>query len=432
MAEINNGKPLTLAEIQVEGFKSLRDRVSVALGPLTILAGANSSGKSSLMQPLLLLKQTYDPAYDPGPLWLGGPNVIFSDVEQLFWIAAEEKSFTVALTSPTLGAEITFLANGKLSETYPLSIARCVWRDARRNMERVTLTPGMSAFELQRVFAIDQGTYSEELWRADLTQVIRSRASLIPVDKQENRIAKGPWNDFPRLLQRLIHVPGLRGNPERTYKRISSEIFAGVFQDYTASVIFRWQQENADALLALGQEMLALGLTAKVDVRALSATELELRVGRLRDTVTQDMVSIADVGFGVSQVLPVVVALLAAKPGQLVYLEQPEIHLHPRAQVALAEVIARAVNRGVQVIVETHSELLLLGIQSLVAREKLSPDRVKLHWFTRDEEGVTRVTSADLDQEGAFGDWPVDFADVSMSAMRTYMNAVAARLRGER
>jgi predicted ATPase len=141
------------------------------------------------------------------------------------------------------------------------------------------------------------------------------------------------------------------------------------------------------------------------------------------------MVSIADVGFGVSQTLPVIVALLTARPGQLVYIEQPEIHLHPRAQVAIAEIFADAANRGVRVVVETHSELFLMGVQSLVAEGKLAPDKVKLHWFTRQENGNTKITSADLDESGSFGeDWPEDFAEVSLSIQNRYLSAAEAKL----
>jgi predicted ATPase len=426
MTETRNDPPLALSEIHVEGFKSLRDRVSVDLRRLTVLAGANSSGKSSLIQPVLLLKQTYDPAYDPGPLWLGGPNVVFSDVEQIFWAMSEQqkKTFTVAMASPSWGVEITFAANGGAAETHPIRIVRCVWGDARKDIENACLTPGMSESEIHRALS----SHEDEAEVARLSKAIRYRATLIPVNKDEERRLSGPWNDLPLLLRHIIHVPGLRGNPERTYKRISSDAFTGLFQEYAASIIFRWQQEpQTDALAALERELYGLGLTGKVEARAVSATDLELRVGRLRDRGSQDMVSIADVGFGVSQVLPVIVALLVVKPGQIVYLEQPEIHLHPRAQVSLAETIARAVNRGVQVIVETHSELLLLGIQRLVAVGELAPDKVKLHWFTRDDEGVTRVTPAVLDEEGSFGDWPVDFADVSMQAMRAYLDAVTLR-----
>ena len=136
------------------------------------------------------------------------------------------------------------------------------------------------------------------------------------------------------------------------------------------------------------------------------------------------MVSIADVGIGVSQVLPVLVALIVAEPGQLVYLEQPELHLHPNAQVALAQMLADAAKRGVRVVAETHSSLLLLGVQTLVAEGKLSPELVKLHWFSRNKDGVTEVDSVDLDEAGTYGDWSVDFDDVSLNAQSRFLDAV--------
>ncbi len=135
------------------------------------------------------------------------------------------------------------------------------------------------------------------------------------------------------------------------------------------------------------------------------------------------MVNVADVGFGVSQALPVLVALNVAQPGQLVYLEQPEIHLHPRAQWEMAHVLADAAKRGVRVVVETHSSLLLLGIQTLVAQGEISPDLVKLHWFTRNSAGNTEITSADVTETGGFGDWSENFADVTLSAQIEYLNA---------
>ena len=146
MNETKKGQPLTLSTIQVEGFKSLRDRTSVELGALTILAGANSSGKSSLIQPVLLLKQTYDQPYDPGPLWLGGPNVIFSDVEQLFWSTPEQQkaAFTVAIASVSWGVEITFAANGGAAEAHPISIVQCVWDDVRINIKHIRCTPDIA------------------------------------------------------------------------------------------------------------------------------------------------------------------------------------------------------------------------------------------------------------------------------------------------
>src|SRR5689334_10511879 len=72
-----------ITRLTVAGFKSINQEQSIEIRPLTILAGANSSGKSSIMQPLLLLKQTLESSYDSGPLLLNGPNVKFTSTEQL-------------------------------------------------------------------------------------------------------------------------------------------------------------------------------------------------------------------------------------------------------------------------------------------------------------------------------------------------------------
>jgi predicted ATPase len=89
-------------------------------------------------------------------------------------------------------------------------------------------------------------------------------------------------------------------------------------------------------------------------------------------------------------------------------------------------VLADAANRGVRVVLETHSELLLLAVQSLVAEGKLLSEKVKLHWFTRGEDGMTEINSADLDNAGAFGDWPEDFSDVSLNLESRYLDAAEA------
>jgi predicted ATPase len=207
-------------------------------------------------------------------------------------------------------------------------------------------------------------------------------------------------------------------------------MFPGDFADYVASVITEWQKQGDPHVKELGKALEDMGLTWKVEAKHVADTQVELRVGRLvhgERGGARDLVSIADVGFGVSQCLPVVVALIAAQPGQLVYLEQPEIHLHPRAQRRLAHVIKRAAEKGVTAIVETHSALLLKEIQTLVAKGELDKDIVKLHWFQRQEDGRTKITSADLDENGAFGPWPEDFDEVELDAEKDYLDAVESR-----
>ena len=208
------------------------------------------------------------------------------------------------------------------------------------------------------------------------------------------------------------------------------ELFPGTFERYAATVIAEWQS-SGDGRMGLLEAMLReLGLGRELAAERLNDTQIELRVAPLLDTPSSDsyLVSIADVGFGVSQVLPVLVALLVADPGQLVYVEQPELHLHPRAQCALARMLAETARRGVRLIVETHSALLMLSVRTLIANAILDPDLVKLHWFSLSrEDGSTAVSSADLDEDGAYGAWPEDFGDIELAAEEMYLDAVAQR-----
>jgi hypothetical protein len=226
-------------------------------------------------------------------------------------------------------------------------------------------------------------------------------------------------------IQGVIHVPGLRGNPSRTYSPAGSgPSFPGTFDNYLASAILAWQADQSHRFEDLNTDLQRVGLARSVSAHRINDVAIELRIGLVDHRID----NIADVGFGVSQVLPVLVALQAAGQGRLVYLEEPEIHLHPRAQTKLADILANAAKRGVRVVAETHSSLLLRGIQTLVAKGDLDPDLVRLHWFTRDADGVTQVASAKPDANGAFGDWPEDFGDVALESEQKYLDAVEDRL----
>jgi len=120
-------------------------------------------------------------------------------------------------------------------------------------------------------------------------------------------------------------------------------------------------------------------------------------------------VLLTDVGFGVSQVLPVVTLLQYVPRGSTVILEQPEIHLHPLAQANLADVIINAaVHRGVQVIVESHSEHLLLRLQRRIAEEKIGSADVALYFCDVTDRG-SMLDRLQLDLLGKIENWPTNF-----------------------
>jgi hypothetical protein len=431
----------SIAEITVAGFKSISDEQSIEVRPLTILAGANSSGKSSMMQPLLLLKQTLQATYDPGPLLLNGPNVKFTSADQLLARTGKGRSTDIFQVGARLESDHFFQTSFRKEHGSGFGIDQMTVSD---ESGKATIWPKMTATEIrdsgvirikphlaeENVDGSGKGRLlvGQERCFLELTRDIGSIGGF------GGSVVTPLAADFLNLIVDIIHLPGLRGSLERTYPTTAiGSPFPGTFDKYTASVISHWEAEKQKATLAeLNDSLKQLALTGGVTAVRINDVQIELHVGRLPTVPPkrpEDRVNIADVGIGVSQVLPVVTALLAARPGQLVYLEQPEIHLHPRAQVAMARILANAANRGVRVVAETHSSLLLLGVQSLVAEGELSADKVKLHWFSRNKTtGATTVTSADLDEAGRFGEWPEDFDDVTLQAQKEYLDSAERRL----
>jgi predicted ATPase len=435
--------PDHISKIAVRGFKSISDEQQIELRPLTLLAGANSSGKSSLMQPVLLLKQTLEAPSDPGALLLNGPNVRFTSAEQLLSRITRKPRRVDFIVRIELSQGMTLDLVFKREMGIGFEIGKMNYS---RGDVKVQVSPKMSHEEivkaLPKLFGItiirrskaeDSSFWSVRRQRCFLGFRAPEVYTRSPEFLARADLSPGGW--FAPHLQSLIHLPGLRGNPQRTYpKRATGPLFPGTFEDYVASIITQWQSKGDPRLSQLGAALEDMGLTWKVEAQPVDDTQVELRVGRLphsRSGGDHDFVSVADVGFGVSQSLPVLVALIVAEPGQVVYLEQPEMHLHPRAQRRLAHVLADAANRGVIVVAETHSALLLREVQTLVATGKLSTDKVKLHWVQRHEDGCTVVTPADLDENGAYGDWPEDFDEVELIAEKAYLDAVESKEAGK-
>ena len=398
----------------MDGFKSIAKRQEIEIRPLTILAGANSSGKSSIMQPLLMLKQTLEAPYDPGPLKIDGPHVTFTANDQFLSrktglalppllrisLATESVELNVSFAKRDV-IELQEVSYGALGSTVPLR-------------------PGMSEQEIGQAVRGDLKQLMAQ------TYTLRRYKFFLFLEDLSNPGNPLTSIGYPDLhIEEVIHVPSLRGNLARVYPAAGSgRNFPGLFHHYVASTILAWQKENSRRYEDLTQDLQSTDLALDVSAHRVNDAAIEIYVQLVKDRSD----NIADVGTGVSQVLPVLVALRAAEPGRLVYLEEPEIHLHPRAQTKLADALAKAAKRGVRVVAETHSALLLRAIQTLVAKGELDPDLVVFHWFTRDRDGVTRVTPAELDANGAFGDWPEDFGDVALRSEQEYLDAVEGRL----
>jgi predicted ATPase len=441
-------EPTAITEIRVAGFKSISEEQSIEIRPLTILAGANSSGKSSIMQPLLLMKQTLEASFDPGPLLLHGPNIKLTSADQVLSRIGKGQSLDSFQVGMRLNSGERFQTRFRKEHKSAFVIEEMELAETDRTF---TLWPSMSPAEIVKT-GITQGMdpaselpdqYRQGNWGItrvrcflQLEWVVQESFSETPSATMQSKTSLGTRRKLAAVWEQsipeVIHLPGLRGNPERAYPVTAvGNSYPGTFGTYTASVVSQWIEENQDTLTALSNDLRLLRLAGGITARRVNGVQVELQVGRLPDVAPSrpdDRINIADVGVGVSQTLPVLVALHAAKPGQLVYIEQPEIHLHPKAQFALAQVLASAAKRGIRVVVETHSSILLLAVQALVAEANLEPSDVKLHWFERDKTGRSIVSSGDLDEAGRSVGWPEDFDEVLLQVQKQYLDAAERRL----
>ncbi|WP_394167018.1 AAA family ATPase [Neptunomonas phycophila] len=430
-------------KLSVEGYKSIASKRSIEFNGLTVLSGANSSGKSSFMQPFLILKQTIENHYDSGTLVLDGENIKLTDSSQVISKVPNYKNkyFSVSVSNKNSECKVIYrYKRGKGLSVDSVSMENDKFENG------LTLKVGMKSEEIEKAIPDEDFKFIKEFYEEKKQkikwQTIREKcfisAILSTIGKKRFPLRAGiePTHELENLVTRLIHVPGLRGNPSRTYKiAASEEVYPGSFEKYVASIITEWSKikkyrANYDLLKKQLEE---LGLAKNITTEKVNDTSVEIRVSRnkLGDD-NNDCVNIADVGFGVSQTIPVLVALICAKKGQLVYIEQPELHLHPKAQFKLAEIIAKAVTRGVKVVIETHSSVLLRGIQILVVKKAIDHEDISLNWFTQNcESGETEVVTAELDEFGAFGDWPEDFDDTSLTVEQMYLDAVEVAICGE-
>jgi hypothetical protein len=429
-----------ITRIAVTGFKSLAKKTDVEIRPLTVLAGANSSGKSSLMQPLLLMKQTLESDVVPaGPFLLSGPYTRYTETKQFLTSGMDTASIP-----PSFSVDFTIDGDLNVGYTYAVKpnnefdLIQMRTKDSMDQMgwiiDENVKDDYRNNFIRQKTLGSIGGPVSLFLVRYKYfyrTCVIRG-SSDSSFDRQTLDI--GAAIDLNNKIRRILYVPGLRGDQLRKWFLLevpATNVYEGPFESYVPSIIEYLQQtdpQKSPSINELNVVLERLGLASSVRTLRLNESEVEMCVPRTFDSGDGDYVNVADVGLAVSTVLPVLVALIQAAPGQLVYIEQPELHLHPRAQWKLAQLLADAANRDVRLVIETHSSLLLQGILTCVAKGTITPENVALHWFSRNEDGVTEVTTAELDEQGRFGDWPADFDSVEMKASNDYLDAMEGKL----
>lgn len=418
-----NVEPAAITRLIVEGYKSFRERQELDLAPLTILAGASGSGKSSAIQALLLLHQTEHVGGSPNPLSISGPSVVFESFKEMFSAISGKpgkRTMTLGLSTNKGTACSTF----HLLREVAIEIVRTNWIT---ESDELVITPSTSSSELHKYFPdLRLPKYTNPKKTKTFSASLkpnRSGAFLYPVIHVENVLIPS-WfvpepADIRGALLNLIHVPAVRGQFTSPAPNIvDAARLRGVCDRNAAAYAFNWivNLRSSEKFEAMQDALRHLNLPAIIVPYEPGPGTVNFGQLLVSNKGPILRVPIWQAGSGTAQVLPLVVALIAAERNQTVVIEQPEIHLHPYSQQALATLFAQAINRGVRLIVETHSEILISALRAAVTNKEIDPRKIKLYWFSL-EKGESQVTSGSINGKGSFGDWPIDFGSVHMNVL---------------
>jgi predicted ATPase len=361
-----------ITSLSLQNFKCF-EKQTLSFKPLTLLSGLNGTGKSSVIQALLLLRQSYQQLLlQSRGLALNGDLVhIGTAKDALFEWAADD----------IIGFDIT------CTDEYSKEEATGTWRfNYFKDKDVLDNIPPLSHFD--QIY--DSCLFSDR----DFYYL------------QAERVGPRRFFETSDFLVRQKRQIGISG-------------------EYTAHFLSLFEKEPVVNHHVTHPD--AVSLTIKDQVEAwLGEVSPGTRINLTQNVVTDTMslqytfagkeisskYRATNVGFGITYVLPILVAILASHPGSLLLIENPEAHLHPKGQAQMGDLLARAASGGVQIVVETHSDHVLNGIRVAVHDGKLQPDDVQLHFFQRrKDDGQSQVVSPRIKHDGRIDRWPDGFFD---------------------
>lgn len=385
-----------IKRLEVERYKAYRSTTALELRPLTILVGGNSAGKSSLSRAI--------------PLLAGGLSAERSD-------------------EPLLPLESFGVRHGATFEDLITDRAVHGSINLRATFDSVDL-----AFEVQNVISQrDTQNQVVQSWEIEATEQRALRLDRIALDAGLYRVAWSEKDGVQQQVEENVSWQGLRPTLMSTkpwlekervklaswatgvrYLSSPRQLIASPFalpSKPTASVGFNGQDAplmlaSSDGLLRETALRFRKCFGARLDVWQPSADVCSVRI---KAGTGGSWVSIEQAGQGLSQVLPVVVQCVTAidAASGVDILEHPESELHPQAHAEVADLILDYLpGRRRPVIVETHSEVLLLRVRRRIAEGRLEPEQVAVYWIDSHDGGYAEARQVQLTPEGEVDGWP--------------------------
>lgn len=368
-----------LSYLTLKNFKCFEEQ-DFALGNLTIVSGANGAGKSTLIQALMLLRQS---ALDKRTLLsetvqLQGGLVYLKSADAIRYFGSEDTDVTISIEDDTI--------DGALK----VSIVNAVKDELTCKTE---VSDNLSMFEKNcalfsgnMVYLAPDRVHPEEVHRSNLaTDTTDSRVGNKYGTMAASRLYRALSED------EQVQIPEFDKSGD---KRVTSNVSAWMshIMDFNQTVNVTEQDKEH------------VKMTYSVNVNGIN-TE----------------VSPFNMPFGNSSVFPIVVALMTAPKNSLVVIENPEAHIHPKAQARMGELLSIAAENGVQIIIETHSDHLLNGVRIAVKDQLIDENNVKVHFVYADKDNplLHHTKYIQINDNGTMEDWPVGFFDEWEESLRT-------------
>ena len=366
--------------LTLHNFKCFND-AELSLKNLTLVTGKNAAGKSTVLQSLLLLKQSYEMRYlQDGQLSFSDQLVDLEDYASTYSNEpdVEDGAFYIVVEDEDDGRWAFTVDEGETGGR----IVTCHSEQSKPLTECSLFDESMLYLNAERL-----GPRTSHVRKTKRNR-LESRVGDIHGD--------GAVSLFYDSIDKSLPVEGMR------HVRGGNDL---------ASQINAWMNE------ILGQETI---LSADAD-----PSTIYLKYGLMNGEGVEMRVSPTNTAFGHSYVFPIVVAVMTAPAGSLILLENPEAHLHPAAQVKMGRFLSLAAANGIQLLVETHSDHLLNGIRLSVCHKTewgggvLSPDLTNVYYFEEDEGQAFRhrYREIEINEDGKLSDWPKDFMDAWENAL---------------
>lgn len=407
-----------LSKIRIKNFKCLRDTGIFEFKPLTILIGPNSSGKSSLIQFLLMIKQTAENRHFENPLIFNEDCIKLESYKNIIWKndieLPLEFEFCFEPTDPKYNAffppsnmyyHVNFYSKkGRLASIDSFKIVHkenekiimyIKWgKDLRKpTIKECIFSDDIKKFLSERLAFI-------KFYPIFLTDI---RRKLEKYDKSiVNAIKTIPYFDH-YFSRHIFYLAPLREFLKRFYE-ISGAVLedVGFKGERSVEVIIKKKDIANNVCKWIKKLEIAKDVKFKT-MRKKTLAEVILT----HQTLGFD-INLYDLGFGASQILPIIAEGFYAPKESIILIEQPEIHLHPKLQADMGDLLIEIAKLEKKLVIETHSEHLLLRIQRRIAEGKLDIKDVAIYYFNLTSTG-TKITKIRIDKTGRIENWPKGF-----------------------